>query len=743
LKKLLILVFATTYFLGFAQKKNSIQGQVFSLENGNQVPLFGANVFWLDNHQGTTTDDNGYFNINKSSQNHFLVVSYIGFVSDTIQVLNFDKQSIVLHNTLDLNEFELINRTKSTAINFNSTIKVETISTKELLKAACCNLSESFETNPSIDVSFTDAVTGTKQIQLLGLAGSYTQITRENMPDIRGLSGIYGLQFIPGAWIESILLNKGTGSVLNGFESIAGQINVNLWQPQNMPKFHLNLFASEEGRLEANANIRIKLNEEWSTAFLLHTKSTSSMHDKNHDGFIDMPLGNNYIAINRWNYSSENGTHFEIGARATLMENKGGQSDYDFDLPIENNSSWGMEINTKRYEGWLKLGKVNPSKPYQSVGFQFSTAYHEQNSFFGSRLLDASQHSIYANLIYQSILNTSDHIFKTGLSFQYDNYKEDLDDQNFDRKEIVPGSFLEYIYHHSEKFSLVSGVRIDYHNLYGIFLTPRLHTRVVLGEKTVLRASGGRGQRTANIIAENSGLLASSRVFYIQNQQNNLPYGLNPEIAWNYGLNLTHDFKLNYREGTASVEFYRTDFLDQIVVDLDKHTQQVWFYNLNGKSFSNSLQAQFDYELFKRFDVRLAYRWFDVKTEYSSGLLQKPMVSKHRAFLNLAYESKSHWKIDYTLNWQGKKRIPQTTSNPTAYQIAETSPDFFLMNAQISKVWNEKFDIYIGAENILGYTQHNPILASDNPFGEYFDASLIWGPIFGRKIYFGMRYTIK
>jgi outer membrane receptor for ferrienterochelin and colicin len=615
------------------------------------------------------------------------------------------------------------------------------MSTKELLKAACCNLSESFETNPSIDVSFTDAVTGTKQIQLLGLGGAYTQITRENMPDIRGLSGIYGLQFIPGAWIESILINKGTGSVLNGFESIAGQINVNLWRPQNMPKLYLNFFASEEGRLEGNANIRVKLNDAWSTAFLLHTKNSSSKHDKNQDGFIDMPVGNNYIVINRWNYSSDNGLHFEVGAKATIMENKGGQTDYNFDIKKEDNTAWGMQLDTERYEGWLKLGKVNPLKPFQSVGFQFSTAYHEQISFFGLKSFDASQHSVYANFIFQSILSSTDHVFKTGLSFQYDNYKENLDHQNYDRKEIVPGSFFEYIYHHSEKFSLVSGLRLDYHNLYGLFLTPRLHTRLVLGDNTVLRSSAGRGQRTANVIAENSGLLASSRAFIIQNPQNNLPYGLEAEVAWNYGLNLSHDFKLNYREGSFSLEFYRTDFQNQIVVDLDNNTQEVSFYNLSGKSFSNSFQAQIDYELIKRFDVRVAYRWFDVKTEYANGLAQKPMVSKHRAFINLAYESKSHWKLDYTLNWMGKKRIPSTISNPAAYQMEATSPDFFLMNAQVSKVWNEKLDIYLGVENLLDYKQENPILASDQPFSDYFDASLVWGPIYGRKIYIGLRYT--
>jgi len=743
IKKLLILIFTFNFLLVYSQTTNTISGNISGQENDSQTPLVGAGVYWLENMQGVTTDENGDFSIKKNYINKSLIISYLGYKSDTVNISGKSQLSIVLLSSAELDEFEVINRTKTTSINFTNTIKVETISTKELLKAACCNLSESFETNPSIDVSFTDAVTGTRQIQLLGLAGSYTQITRENMPDVRGLSSIYGLQFIPGAWIESILLNKGAGSVINGFESITGQINVNLWRPQNMPKLHLNLYTNESGRIEGNANIRAKLSDEWSTALLLHFKSNSIKHDKNKDGFMDMPIGDNYIFVNRWNYNSENGTHFEFGTKATYMETLGGQTNYNFDLSPQANTAWGMTLNTKRYEGWMKLGKVNPNKPHQSVGFQLSATTHQQNSNFGQRIFNAQQDNVYANLIFQSNFSSTKYLFKTGISFMYDNYKEDFDLQNFDRKEIVPGAFFEYIHHQSDNISLVGGIRLDHHNLYGLFITPRIHTRFALGQNTVLRIGGGRGQRTANIITENSGLLASSRQFIIQNQANNYPYGLEPEVAWNYGLNFTHEFKLDYREGVFSMEFYRTDFENQIVVDIDKNASQVWFSNLDGKSTSNSFQVQLDYEVIKRLDARIAYRWFDVKTDYSSGLLEKPFVSKHRAFINLAYATKNHWKFDYTINWQGKKRISSTATNPTAYQLENYSPDYFLMNGQISKVWNEKLDIYLGVENLLNFKQEDPIVSVADPFSDFFDASMIWGPVFGRKVYLGLRYTLR
>lgn len=267
--------------------------------------------------------------------------------------------------------------------------------------------------------------------------------------------------------------------------------------------------------------------------------------------------------------------------------------------------------------------------------------------------------------------------------------------------------------------------------------------RYAISEKSVLRFSSGRGLRTANIISENNGILASSRQILVVGNDSDKPYGLDQEIAWNFGLNFTQKFILDYRHGFVSFDFYRTEFINQIVVDLDKNPQEVSFYNLNGKSYSNSFQAQLDYELIKRLDVRLAYRWYDVKTNYGGELKEKPLVSNHRAFINAGYETLKHWKFDFTVNWQGRKRIPDTRLNPEAYRLEEYSPDFVMLNAQISKTWWEKFEAYAGVENLLNYKQEDPILSADQPFGPYFDSSMIWGPLFGRNIYLGLRYKIK
>jgi len=726
------------------QNNNYLKGKVTGIDdNKQQNALTGANIFWKGTQIGTISDDKGSFTIKKLFDKKYLIVSFIGYQNDTVDISGKDSINVKLMPISDLEEVKVVYRKKGTETDFLNPLSVKNINEKELTKAACCNLSESFETNPSVDVSFTDAVTGTRQIMMLGLAGPYTQITRENIPDVRGISAIYGLSYIPGPWIESVQLIKGTGSVANGYESIAGQINVELRKPESMDKLYLNAYANEGGRIEANVNLQQDIAKRWTTGLLLHASNNSIKHDRNEDGFLDHPLSEQYIILNRWKFSSNNGLHFQTGAKGTYIDKIGGQLDFNPENDEGTTNAWGMHLLMKRLEGWTKIGKVNLKKPYQSIGFQMAGALHRQHSFFGLNQYEAGQNTFYSNLLFQSIIGNTNHKYRTGFSFQYDDYKEELNSTKYDRIEYVPGVFFEYTYSYLKKFNLVAGLRTDYHNSFGVFVTPRLHMRYAPTEKTIIRLSGGRGQRTANIISESSGLLASSRQFTIQGNNSNKPYGLNPEVAWNFGISLTQHFTINYRDGFVSADFFRTEFENQIVVDLDQNPQQAVFYNLNGKSFSNSFQVQVDYELIKRLDFRLAYRWYDVQSTYNSDLKHKPLIAQHRAFINLAYQTRKYLTFDYTLNWQGSKRIPNTSTNPAEYQLAEQSSDFFMMNIQISKSWRKLFDIYVGVENILDYTQEYPILASNQPFSQYFDSSLIWGPVFGRKIYFGLRYKIK
>ena len=743
---LLLFLFSFSAVLWAQQSTVFVEGEIFEKgEEGQDIPLVGANIIWSGTQIGVYTDENGRFRLEESKSSNQLIISYVGYPTDTV-VVNEPNQyfRVYLSSSVSLDELEIVYREKSTETSMLSSMKVEKIGEKELMKAACCNLSESFETSPSVDVSFTDAITGTRQIQLLGLAGPYTQITRELIPSIRGLSSIYGLTFIPGSWVQSMQLSKGTGTVVNGFESIAGQINVELRKPEAADRLFVNLYANEGGRYEGNVNLSHKFKGgKWSTAALLHGKSNQRKWDRNEDGFLDMPLGENWIGLNRWKYQGVNGVEMQFGLKGTSTSTTGGQVDFVPSDNILSANTWGMQMDVRRVEGWFKMGKVFLHKPWKSLGLQLSAVDHQQDSYFGRQRYDADQSSFFANLLYQSILADTDHSFLMGASFQYDRYQEFLGDRRFERQESVPGVFFEYNFIPSEKFSLIAGLRGDYHNLFGAFVTPRLHLRFAPAENTVFRASGGRGQRTANIIADNSGILASARQIIIEADNPENPYGLEPEIAWNLGVNFIQKFELNYREGSFSLDLYRTSFQQQVVMDLDINPQEVHFYNLDGASYSNSFQAQVDYEVLKRLDLRLAYRWLEVKTDYVEGLREKPLVSANRAFINLAYESRSHWKLDFTMNWQGSKRIPFTDGNPVEYTLAERSPSFTVMNTQISKTWRENFEVYLGGENLLNFRQEDPILSAEQPFSDFFDSSLVWGPIFGRNIYLGIRYNLK
>jgi len=720
-----------------------IKGVVLQEDNkGAFKPLAGASVVWMDTKKGTVTDENGVFSIEHAGEQ--LVISYTGYKADTISVVPSGEMKIIMANGAELQEVKVTAATASSFIRNHDVVRTTEITQKELFKAACCNLSESFETNPSVDVSYNDAVTGSKQIQLLGLAGIYTQLTIENLPGPRGLATSLGLNSIPGTWIESMQLSKGTGSVANGFESIAGQINVELKKPAASEKLFANAYVNGFGKTDLNLNLSQKLGTKWATNLLLHDNFlTNKTIDFNHDGFRDLPTGNLFTVENRWAFDNAKGLMSQFGIKYLTDDRTGGEVNYKASEDKFTTNNYGLGINTTRVEGFGKIGYVFPQKKYQSIGLQLSAFDHKQDSYFGFTTYNAHQENFYSNLIYQSIINTTIHKFRTGLSFLYDNYDELLDSTTYKRTEVVPGAFFEYTWSPSTKFDVVAGIRGDHNSLYGWFATPRLNARYEPVKGTSIRLSAGRGQRTANILAENNSVFASSRTIAIIPSIAKGAYGLKPETAWNKGVSIDQKFRLFNRSASASADFYRNDFTNQVVVDLE-NARTVKFYNLEGKSYSNSFQTEVSFMPLPRFDVRLAYRFFDVKTTYDSILLQKPFTAKNRAFANLAYEIDG-WKFDYTISYNSSKRIPSTQQNPVLYQQGDHSPAYAVMNAQVSKSFGKRklFDAYIGVENLTNFYQKNAIIAADEPFSEYFDASLIWGPLTGRMFYGGLRYKIK
>ena len=720
-----------------------INGIVYgrSADHDNDLPLAGANVYWQGTTVGTSSDAEGHFTLPYSPESQNLVISYIVYGSDTIDMSSHDFVKVVLLDGQDLDEIVVSHKSRSTEISFISPIKVHRIGEEELLKAACCNLSESFETTPSVDVSQTDAITGTRKIEMLGLAGPYVQIGRENMPYIRGLSGLHGLEHIPGAWVQGMQLNMGAGSVVNGPESITGQINVEIKKPNGKERRHINLYANAASRLELNYIENINLSPKWSTGILTHAKRTSREFDNNNDDFMDMPLSNNLIIHNRYKFVGDKGLMGQFGFKGTYIDQTSGQlSSLD---PSNLENLWRAQQETKRIEAYGKMGIVNPKKPYQSVGIQFSTSFHDQNFDFNKRAYDAVQKSLYANAIFQTIIGSTDKVLKVGASFSYDDYDEQVEGVEYIRTEQVPGVFTEYTMMMGDQWTLVGGLRADYHSIFGLFFTPRLHIRYAPDDRTALRLAGGRGQRTSMIFSDNIGLFASNRSVQVRPSTMGSPYGLNPEVAYNIGLNATREFKLNNRSLVFGVDYYYTWFDEQVVVDWDQSPQEINFYNLDGSSTSHSVQIQSDWSISDRIDVRTAYRYNRVETDFLQGRLVKPLTPEHRAFINLAVDFGKGWSWDGTISWQGTSRLPITRSNPEEFRALENAPDIAIGMTQLTKAMDNGMAFYLGSENLFNYRQQNAILSSTDPNSEFFDASLIYAPIFGRNIYAGWRWSFR
>ncbi|WP_203257715.1 TonB-dependent receptor [Hyunsoonleella ulvae] len=731
----------------FSQDK--ISGMVMEANNANtNIGLAGANVFWLNTEVGTVTDIDGNFTISYKPFYKKLVISYVGFKTDTLTINTPKFIQHWLKSTDDLDEVVVTSRKQTTAKSYLKSQNVITVSSEELLKAACCNLSESFETNPSIDVNFADAISGTRQIKMLGLTSPYILIATENIPSVRGASQAYGLSFIPGTWVESIQITKGTGSVVNGFESIAGQINTELVKPSIDDKLFVNLYGATSERLELNTHINAKVSDRWHTGLYIHGNTHQKKHDVNDDGFLDMPLFNQINFMNRWQYTdTQKGFVSFINLKYLDDEKQSGQLDFNPETDKLTTNAWGSEIKTKRYEVSAKFGYVNPEVPWQSLGVQTAFSSHKQDSYFGLNIYNIQHNSLYANAMYNSIISDSRNKIKTGLSYTYDHYDELVNTIDYERTENSVGAFFEYSYDNLELLNLTAGVRIDHHNLLGTFITPRLHLRYSPWSKSAFRASFGRGKRSANIFTENQQLFSTSRQINILNSRGNI-YGLDPEIAWNYGLSYLQGFNLFGRKADITLDFYKTDFTNQVVVDWE-NPQEVNFYNLEGKSFANSFQVELNYNAFEGLDFRTAYKFYDVQTDYSTGRLERSLTPKHRVFANLGYVTNreegasSRWKFDVTYNWLSDQRYTSTSSNPLQYQLPDRTPTLATLNAQITKVFSSRFEVYLGGENITNVRQSNPILAADDPFSENFDSTFVYGPIFGSMYYAGLRYRIK
>ena len=688
-------------------------------------PLANTHICWLNTNECTSTDVNGHFFLKSNASTNQLIVSHIAYESDTLTIDNNAAElNIQLQNAHVLSDVQVSARHVGTFKQRSTMFNTEKITIAELYKAACCNLSESFETNPSVDVNYSDAATGAKHIKMLGLPGVYVQMLTENIPNLRGIATPYGLGYIPGPWMESIQVSKGTSSVITGYEATTGQINVEYKKPATSEKLFFNLFANDAGRIETNVNAGIIVNPKLSTGLLLHASDELNKLDKNNDNFIDMPMVRQYNFINRWLYTSNK---YSAKAFVRVLDEKrtGGQV----------NGNYKIGIDTRRYEFFVKSGYILDSSKRNSIALIISGSNHEQQAKYGTKYYDGKQTSLYSNLIYQNSWNEK-HKLTAGFNLSADRFNERLfDNQEVSRliNEVVGGSYAEYSLQPTEKITLLTGLRYDYNSIYGALFTPRFHLKITPSEKLMFRINAGKAYRSPHILAEYNYLLAGNRDLIISDN-------INMENAWNFGISNTTDFQIGSKNLELNAEYYYTNFKEQLVADMDSDPHKVFFQNLNGKSFSHSAQFELKSEIVTGLTVNVAHRINVVKTTIGGKLRDKPLTNRSKSLVTLSYQSPlKKWQFDYTAQFNGGGRLPDpSATNP---HWPTTFDPFIVMNSQITRYFRT-WSVYAGVENMTNFMQMHPIINVENPESPHFDASMIWGPLHGRKLYAGLRWAI-
>lgn len=771
---LLIILCAATTIPAAAQ---NIKGHVYVVEeNGSRTAAAGAAVYWTVDASSPTqlvyTNEDGDFTLPKDkTKKSKLVAAFMGYENDTLSVEGNAKdiEFLLIPQASNLDAVTILGRQQGNFISKTATIKTEVISAAGLCKMACCNLAESFENSASVTVGYSDAVTGARQIRLLGLSGNYTQMLDENRPTMRGFLAPFGLTYIPGQWLESIQIAKGTGSVVNGYEAITGQINMEYRKPTTEMPLYVNLFLSQMLRTEANVASSLQLNDKWSTVVLGHFSTDPAKHDMNEDGFLDEPLTKQYNVANRWLYAAANGTQLRFGYRALYEDRRSGQVDYDWVKPGEDRSTkgWGSAILNKGINGYVKLGVPLTHHEHEAeeeedanhvdpnIAFILDYTYHKQDAYFGRKDYYADQQNVFANAVFMSSIGKY-HKITAGLSAQLDFYDEiftyrdsylDNYQMVFDlgRIEKVYGAYAEYTFNLPDKLMVMAGMRADYNTMYGWMYTPKVNVKYNFTPELIFRASAGKGYRSPNLLADNIGVLSTGR--RIDFEPN-----LDQEEAWTYGLNLTMTMPWGYDQNASlSVDYFRTEFNKQIIVDQeymwDQSYPYVWFYNLDGRSYTNTYQADFTIMPFKGFTVLATYRYNDSKvTLRGQGLVDRPLTSKFKGVLNLQYATNMNiWMFDFTAQLNGPARIPAyALAYDRIKEVASEdgySPVYPMFYAQVTRKF-KGVDLYVGAENLLNYTQPYPILSAENPDSPQFNATAVWGPLMGIKVYAGLRLTI-
>ena len=762
---------------GGTLRAQDIRGAV---RDADDRPLAGASVYWAGTTVGASTDAEGAFLLHRVKGYDRLVASYLGYVNDTLRIDEAVQRAdfALRAEGVELEGVVVEGNLSGNFVKRDGIVKGEMISFAGLCKMACCNLAESFENSASVTVGYSDAISGARQIKMLGLAGTYTQILDENRPIMRGLSAPYGLSYTPGMWLNSIQVSKGVASVTAGHEAITGQINLEHRKPTDSERLFVNLYLDDELRPEANVSTAfpVSRDKKLSSVILLHGSGDTDVRkmDHNHDGFRDLPRSAQFNVANKWLYAADNGTQVRWGWKFVQESRLGGMLDYrntdamreamfrDWDWQAEGTRMplYGSHIRNRNANGYFKVGMpVGPSvydeaeqdEMRSNLAFVADFDHFDEEAYFGLNDYSGNQNSLALNLMYNHYFTYRSSL-NVGVQAHLDYYRETLGNDtpwlgsdrayDFGRDEEEVGAYAEYTYAVRDKFSVVAGLRGDYNAFYDrFFLTPRGHVKWNVTPSTTLRASAGLGYRSTNVITDNNGMLATGRELVIPalGDLDRL------EKALTLGGSLTQTFGLvNPGDATLSFDYFRTQFCNSVVVDQEYDAQTIRVYDSDGRSFTDTYQIDFSWTPVERLDIFATFRYTDSRMtidrpDGTTARVERPLVSEYKTLLNIQYATKfRRWVFDATAQLNGPARIPTQTGDLADSRYSPRYPMFY---AQVSRKVG-KFDIYVGCENIADYRQEDPILNAANPYDYKFNSMNVWGPLMGRKFYAGLRFNL-
>lgn len=609
----------------------------------------------------------------------------------------------------------------------------------ELFRAACCNLGESFVANPSVDVNYNDAAVGARQIKLLGLSGQYVQMLIENLPMGGGPASPYLLSYVPGAWMKSIQVSKGTSSVKQGYQSITGQIDVEYVKPDEEPGLSLNLYGDSRLKAEGNLMGNIHLNPYLSTELFAHYEQDFAHHDADGDLWHDSPALRQINLSNRWKY--KRGRYIMHAGINFLDENReGGQLVKDIAVPYR------ALVDNRRMEVYMKHAYLLDQLHNTNLAFMANASHHRLNGNFGNT--DHPEASSFPVKNYTNNFSTLSaqlmlehefddiHSLSTGLSLNADHIEETIPSPlTLSTQEVTPGAYVQYTFKPDYHFTAMAGLRADHSSLFGTFATPRLHLKWMVNDWVTFRGSIGKGYRTTYPLAENHYLLASGRPLVLSGDPIQ-------EQAWNTGLSGAFIIPAGDRDVMVNAEFYHTRFQHQAVVDYDSDPTKVIVANLNGSSFSSTFQLDASCDIVEELNILAAFRYNYVRCTYGGTLMEKPLQSRYKGLLTISWKPMmALWQVDLTLQLNGPGRMPHYFDADGTLVSDEEFPAYPQLNIQITREFRH-FSLYVGGENLTNYRQPIPVINAANPWSSTFDPTLVWGPVHGIMAYAGLRMNL-